>query len=113
MSEHSDPQSGMDVLAYLPEHLRAPTAVIRDARGYTFVFTPDLTSAEADTLVDLTQWVRSGLPVTFDEFRALKPDLVIRRQYRTADPAAVTLEQTARAVQAEIRVTNALARAVR
>jgi hypothetical protein len=111
MSEH--PVSGTDPVTGLPGLLEAVTAAIRQPSevrvGPVYVFTPDLTAAEAATFADLVATHRShDVRLTPAEYVTIKPDLEGLRTYHGL--ASPTAAQTAQATKAIIRVLRALLR---
>jgi len=99
-----------ELVGVLPDYLRAPSGVTRDGVNAFVVFSPDLSAAESDTLADLQAWLggRLHVTVTFAEYRALKAQIGVLRDY--LPNGAPTGAETVAAVKGTIRLLRALFR---
>lgn len=115
MSTHavsgSGPTGMPGLLAAVTGAIRAPDTVLWDqaTATATYVFTPDLSSAESVTFTDLVAAFRQHeVAITLAEYQAIKPDLALLKTY--AGIASPTLAQTVAATKAQSRILRAMLR---
>lgn len=112
MSEHTvanpTTATGYDgLLEAVTSAIRQPAEVRRDPVVY--VFTPDLTSAEAATFADIVATFRTrDVELTPAEYVAIKSDIALLKTF--AGINSPTLAQTAAATKAQSRILRALLR---